>query len=302
VDQTHPIDPWQAELEDFRAAHTLQTRQIDGHAWEYFACGGGADLLLILPGGLAVADTAFRYIRRFESSYRIIAPTYPASATTMAQLVGGLTQLIGSQARVSVIGGSYSGLVAQCLVRHARARIALLELSDTGLPRPARARQFGRYQPWLRRLPTPLLRGMLRLGMALFLQPMTVNRAFWRRYFKARISSLTRAACVNHLATWRDFDLHYRFSAADLSGWPGRILLIEAEHDGLFRRPEQLALRQLYPDAQVHTFENSPHGASLARMDDYIALIAQFLSADSRVSGPSDRREHCFVEEHHESN
>jgi len=278
--QTQPIDPWQAELEDFRASHQLQTRRIDGHEWEHFACGSGAELLLVLPGGLAVADTAFRYIRRFESSYRIIAPTYPSTATTMAALVGGLSELIVGQAPVHVIGGSYSGLVAQCLVRHSPAPIARLVISDTGLPRPARARQFGRYQPWLKRLPTPLLRGMLRLGMAAFLQPMTVNRAFWRRYFKARIASLTSAACVNHLATWRDFDGRYRFAASDLRGWPGRILIIEAEHDGLFRPPEQLALRQLYPAAQVYTFEDSPHGASLARMDDYIALIAAFLSAE----------------------
>lgn len=291
-------DHWQVELAAFRAAHQLQTRHIAGHEWEYFACGAGAELLLILPGGLAVADTAFRYIRCFEASYRIIAPTYPASATTMAELVHGLAQLSVGEPQVHVIGGSYSGLVAQCLVRHVPERIGQLVLSDTGLPRPARARQFGRYLPWLSRLPEPLLRGLLRLGVAAFLQPMRENRAFWRRYFTGRIASLTRVACVNHLATWRDFDGRYRFSAADLPAWRGRMLIIEAEHDRLFQRPEQLALRQLYPQAQIYTFENSQHGASLARMDDYIALIAQFLGAASRASVDL---EHSYVEEYHAS-
>jgi hypothetical protein len=56
------------------------------------------------------------------------------------------------------------------------------------------------------------------------------------------------------------------------------MLIIEAERDGLFRRPERMALRKLYPAAQVHTFESRSHGASLAHMDDYIAVIERFLA------------------------
>ena len=307
---TRRPDTWQAELEAFQASHRLQSRRIAGHEWEYFACGGGADLLLVLPGGLAVADTAFRYIRHFEPDYRVIAPTYPATATTMAELVGGLIQIIRGQpqTQVHVVGGSYSGLVAQCLVRHAPELIDMLVLSDTGLPQPARAGRFGRYQRLVKRLPPPALRGMLRLGMAVFLKPMTVNRAFWRRYFKDRNASLTREACLSHLATWRDFDGRHHFTPADLCGWPGRMLIIEAERDGLFRRSEQLALRRLYPAALVHTFENSPHGASLTRMDDYIALIARFLSGDLAGHSPQrpgdggNRIDHSFGEERHAPN
>jgi len=43
-------------------------------------------------------------------------------------------------------------------------------------------------------------------------------------------------------------------------------------------RPEQIALRKLYPAAWVHTFEHRSHGASLAHMDDYITVIERFLA------------------------
>jgi len=89
---------------------------------------------------------------------------------------------------------------------------------------------------------------------------------------------MTRAAFVSHLAIWQDFDCSYQFTAHDLARWHGRMLIIEAERDGLFRHPERMALRKLYPAAQVHTFESRSHGASLAHMDDYITVIERFLA------------------------
>jgi hypothetical protein len=56
------------------------------------------------------------------------------------------------------------------------------------------------------------------------------------------------------------------------------MLIIEADRDGLFRRTERMAMRKLYPAAQIHTFESRSHGASLAHMDDYITAIERFLA------------------------
>jgi pimeloyl-ACP methyl ester carboxylesterase len=272
---------WQADLDYFRAAHTVQRRLIDGHSWEYMCCGGGTEALLVLPGGLAVAETAFRYIRRFEPRYRVLAPTYPETITTMAQLVGGLARLVQAEqiAQVYVIGGSYSGLVAQCLVRHAPELIARLVLSDTGVPRRGRARLYGMtYQPLLRYLPLRVVRWLFCFGVAPVLLRLPAQRSFWWRYFRQRIATMSRAAYLSHLAAWRDFDRSYQFSPQDLARWSGQILIIEAERDGLFGRSERMELRRLYANAQVYTFERSSHGASLARMDEYISVIERFLA------------------------
>jgi pimeloyl-ACP methyl ester carboxylesterase len=275
----HATD-WQADLDRFRAACATQRRVIDGHEWAYIRRGGGAEAVLILPGGLAVAETAFRYVRRLETRYRVLAPTYPETIMTMAELVAGLAKLVQAEqiSRIHVVGGSYSGLVAQCFLRHAPGCVEKLVLSDTGVPRRSRAAQLALCQPLVAHLPLPVVRGLSSCGLALFLRKLPAQRAFWRRYFRQRIATMARAAYVSHLAIWRDFDRAYRFAAHDLAGWLGRVLIIEAEHDGLFRRPEQLALRKLYPSAHVHTFERRSHGASLAHMDDYITVIERFLA------------------------
>jgi pimeloyl-ACP methyl ester carboxylesterase len=279
------IADWQAQLEQFRAAYRTQRRTIGGHDWEYIRAGAGREALLILPGGLAVAETAFRYIRRFEPRYHVLAPTYPETIATMAQLVDGLLQLLQAEqiARIHVIGGSYSGLVAQCLVRRAPQIVARLVLSDTGVPRPGRARQYAiLYQPLLTFLPLRVVRWLFCCGVAPVLLRLPAQRTFWWRYFRQRIATMSRAAYLSHLAAWQDFDRSYQFGAHDLARWQGQILIIEAERDGLFRRSERMALRRLYAGAQFHMFESSSHGASLARMDDYIGVIEQFLADTER--------------------
>jgi pimeloyl-ACP methyl ester carboxylesterase len=280
--RTRPYDAtdWQADLDRFRAGCATQRRVVDGHAWEYIQRGGGDQAVLILPGGLAVAETAFRYIQRLEPRYRVIAPTYPETIATMAQLVDGLTKLLQAEqiGRAHVVGGSYSGLVAQCFVRHSPAIVEKLVLADTGVPRRSRAYQFAVYHLLLRYLPLRALRALSCRGMVVFARKLPAQRAFWRRYFVQRIASMTRAAFVSHLAAWQDFDRSYRFTARDIAGWQGQMLIVEAERDSLFRRPERMALRKLYPAAQVHTFASRSHGASLAHMDDYIAVIERFLA------------------------
>ena len=73
----HHATDWQADLDRFRAVCPTKNRVIDGHEWAYIQRGSGAQTVLILPGGLAVAETAFRYIQCLEARYRLLAPTYP---------------------------------------------------------------------------------------------------------------------------------------------------------------------------------------------------------------------------------
>lgn len=275
------------EWRRFRAAYPSTGRRIADAPWEYIVCGRGDEALLLLPGAPGRGATSFQTILAFECDFRVIAPSYPAHLATVAQLVEGLAAILAAEGirHAHVVGGSYSGLVAQCLVRRCPDLVQTLILSNTGVPKPGRARACGALLRLLPLLPFPLVRAGLRLGARLFVGRMPAGRAFWRAHFGELIAACTREDCASRLRVWRDCDRNAAFARDDLPGWRGEVLILEAAGDAVFAAAERAALRALYPRARVHTFAGGGHAAMLARQDEEIAAIACFLRAGARPVG-----------------
>lgn len=266
-------------FQQFLANHPLSTRMIDDVGWEYIVCGQGEPLLL-LPGALATAETSFQYILAFEKSHRVIAPSYPAMITAVAPLVDGLAALLRAErcAPAHVLGGSYSGLVAQCLVRRHPAVVASLMLTNTGVPRPERARRSTLLLACLALLPEATLRSSFKRFIRAFLPESTPSQDFWRSYFVQLLDTFGRGDYFSRLKVAIDFDRYYRFTKDDLANWSQQIMLVEAEQDAIFTAKERIALRTLYPHARCHIQHASNHSASLDQADETISLMKTFLA------------------------
>jgi pimeloyl-ACP methyl ester carboxylesterase len=59
----------------------------------------------------------------------------------------------------------------------------------------------------------------------------------------------------------------------------GRTLILESDNDSIIPASERVALKALYPQAQVHTFIGAGHGASIIKREEYISVIGTFLQA-----------------------
>jgi len=59
----------------FRVDHPCKHVDIAGVSWEYISCGHGSETILMLPGGLRIAEHAYPYIQMFEDAYRVVVPT-----------------------------------------------------------------------------------------------------------------------------------------------------------------------------------------------------------------------------------
>jgi pimeloyl-ACP methyl ester carboxylesterase len=169
------------ELVSFRATHPIKQTFIHGMKWDYIISGNGSEALLILPGLLGIGEMSFQHIRAFESDYRVIAPSYPFDLTSMAQMADGIAAILDADnvGRTHVLGGSYGGMVAQCLVRRYPQRVSALVLSHTGGPRPDRAATNRRFIALLRLLPMGLLRFMLKGATRKSLQAAPEQIPFW---------------------------------------------------------------------------------------------------------------------------
>ncbi len=105
------------------------------------------------------------------------------------------------------------------------------------------------------------------------------QRAFWQRLLKEILTTqLGKADLFSVTAAIADFAAHYHFRSGDLAAWPGRIPLLESDHDKAYSPALRAETRAAYPHAAVHTFHNAGHTAMLTDMDEYIRIIRALLA------------------------
>ena len=265
------------QLEEFRRAHPPRRVDADGARWEYLTGGAGPRTLLYLPGGTGQAEASFAYLTTMETGCRVLAVTYP-QVTGMDQLLGGVLAVLEAE-RVTtahVWGTSFGGMVAQMLVRRSPERVASLILANTAVPSPARARKAARQLRLLRALPEALVRPLVRAAFVRQLGGLDAGeRSFWSAYLDETFMPDAKRATLALTTLGLEF---YRqaFTADDLAGWPGRVLILHAAGDELYREMAG-PLRQLYPSASARTFEGG-HSASVAHADEYVAAVKAFLA------------------------
>jgi pimeloyl-ACP methyl ester carboxylesterase len=262
----------------FRAENPPRTAEVAGQTWSYVSGGAGDRAILFLPGAQGVGEAAWGNIGHFAPRFRWLAPSY-APVPTMAELADGIAALLDREgiARVSVIGGSYGGFVAQIFVRRHPDRVERLILSHTGPPNPGRGQAVEKSLRWLPRLPLFLLRPQFRQVM-MGLIPKRPETALVRAHLEEIIAlHVTKPGMINVYRRVVDYDLLQRFAPGDLDGWPGRVLLLMGDNDPATPEPVRERMKALYPGAEVHLFEGTGHAAGVLKRDEYRAAMDAFL-------------------------
>ncbi len=291
VELVHESDELSKQLHAFRATHSVKRCHVDtvegtggrvGSDWEYFSSGYGNETLLLLPGVHGRGEVAFQHILRFEQGYRVISPSYPTGVATVAQLVSGLVSILRAEQvkTVYVVGGSYSGMLAQCLVRSHPELVRMLVLDHTSPPSLSQARLYKFYRIVLSLLPLSWLRRLFKFGNELGTRGITSGQDFWRGYFDDIITSMTRTDYLSRIQVCIDFYQNYKFAPDDLRSWRGKILIIESDDDAYVSARQRASLRALYPRARVYTFHHTGHAAWANEFATFFSVIAQFLQEE----------------------
>ena len=277
-----------ARLREFRLTHPYQQLTVGGIEWKYISSGKGDETLLLLPGALSTGESTFPLITAFENDYRIIAPSY-ALSQTMRGLCEGIAHILESENLESahVLGGSYGGLVAQHFVRQHPAKTLSLVLSHTFVLTRKYVKPLwlaGKLVPLIpQSLFVPILK--LRLHKMLLSTLQAANHPeveFWRAYLNEAIASnLLKEVFVHQNQCLLDLAHQPQFTANDLNGWEGKILVIESEDDPAIPARERLRLKNIYPMAQVHTFRDAGHASSILKREELVSIIRSFLLNNS---------------------
>lgn len=267
-------------LRSFREEHPTKHVTIFGTEWTYYTMGQGEQVILWLVGGLRMADAAHSYIPLMQDHYRIIVPDYPV-LDTMDELANGLAGLLDAEGvdRACVLSGSFGGMLAQVFVRLFPARVSKLVLSSTTAPDRKQAEAQNAPIKLLGWLPGILTRIMAKQQLYNIIDPPLHEATFYKAYLNELFSiRLDKSAIISTLRCLRAY--HYlHFSPGDLVGWDGDILIIDSADDATFSEQGQQAMRQLYPHAEVYTFQDAGHSPASTQQGAFFSKVREFFES-----------------------
>jgi pimeloyl-ACP methyl ester carboxylesterase len=180
---------------------------------------------------------------------------------------------------VHIHGHSLGGAVAQAYVRAHPDQVRTVALANIGVPSAQRMRLARLLMLLLTLIPGRAARSLFEARIRRNLASLPEEERIFYTHYLAELSSkyLTKGYLLNQLRCMQDFVDRYHLAPQDLLGWPGRILILESQDDTGFTVAERRALRELYPQAQVHTFAAAGHFAGAVRREEYDDVLARFL-------------------------
>jgi pimeloyl-ACP methyl ester carboxylesterase len=271
-------------LLQFRSDHPYKHINVAGEKWDYISCGNGTESLLLLPGGLRVAEAAFSLIQMFEDSYRVITPTYPPLGT-MDEIVDGIIAILDAETapEAFILGQSYGGAVAQVLIQRYPTRVKKLILSGTA---PLIVVGWKRVLTDLLLvlallLPEGVVMDIFGQALSRVVSGQESERAFWEAYLKELFTQrLTKADVLSHFRTTRDAQRNFVYEHGRESSWSGEVLVIWGEGDHLRTERGRRGMLDIYPQAQIHVIPGGGHTVALSEPEKYAATVEGFLGVD----------------------
>jgi pimeloyl-ACP methyl ester carboxylesterase len=274
-------------LRAFRTSYPNKSLTVAGTAWKYRICGAGERALLMLPGGELVNDMGFDLVAALAPRFRIVYPAYPR-VESLDDLADGIAAILDAEniARTTVLGASFGGAVAQCLVRRHPQKIERLILSNTGVPMAHLSRGRKIANALLSSIPWPVLRGLLAKSIIKLLGAPAEELPFWRDYTQDLFAAqLTKADVMANLRVQLDYHRLYSFRPTDLASWPGKIFVIKSDND-IFNAERRKALRDTYPQAPVYTFHGAGHAPAFSRAAEYLKVLNSDLEGGQSCPQP----------------
>jgi pimeloyl-ACP methyl ester carboxylesterase len=275
------------EIRKFRTfcdAYPYRRISHAGIEWPYLASSGAGTPLLILSGALTHPDVSWQSLSHFGEKSRLVVPAYPA-VRTMDELCDGIAAILRHEGieGAHVMGGSYGGFVGQVFVRRFPALTRSLILSHTVAPDSTGLEQIRRMWKGLTLLPTRALRWLLGRSLGKLMPTDASSPAVLLLLAMFHEVMNHHLAKADFLAIMdRTLDFYGRaFTAQDLAGWPGKILLVLAEDDPASPEKVRTALQSLYPRAELRLFHGTGHTTAVTNQAEYQAVMDEFLQAQA---------------------
>jgi pimeloyl-ACP methyl ester carboxylesterase len=282
------------QFQRFRQEHPLEHIQIHGLSWEYILTGDPSGKpLLLLPGGLGTAESAWRQINLLDpQKYYLLCPGYPAQISSMTSLADEIAEILKHLGihTTYVVGGAYGSMLAQVFIHRHPEMVTRLVLTHAYPPVPSRVKSVDPTLRLLSLVPMFMVRNMLRLQMTgrLPVDPSPELLLIAAQIHETLDTRLTRQAALNTYLRMVDFDRH-NFTFTDLDAWQGNTLIILAEDDPTTTDELRNELLALYPGASLHMLKGSIQTTALLETGEYIQVMQDFFEGRTNITTQSSK-------------
>jgi len=264
-----------ASLRSFRQQHPLQSITVAGVLWKYIMVGEGSQTILFLHGLTGAYDLWWQQIEALKETYRTVSVTYPG-VNSLDKLAQGLLAILQEEdlKRVTVVGSSLGGYLAQYLVARHPEVVARAVLANTFPPNDLIARQYRLAGAALPYAPEWLVMAVLRYSFKSMIYPAAGEDELVLAYLreitygvvsKAQIAG--RYRCAIELS-----------DPPDISALGVPVLVLEASNDPLINKVLREKMRITYPSAQVINMGEVGHFAYLNQPRAYTTWLQDFFS------------------------
>lgn len=278
------VSPQQVEeLAQFRAAHPLQSRRVDGVTWDFIRAGEGPAAVLVLGGAMSTAESSRNIVAALEGDYRVLSPSYPVYRR-MSAFLDGLVKLLEEEGltRVHVFGHSLGAGIGHALVRRHPERVDKLALSSFGLYNEQNLRQSKRAVRLFGIMPYSFVTGYYKRRMDALLSGADPDeKRFYLAYMNDVLDrQLNKKTLMGQFRLLADLFEHPEIYNLNKPVRDHDVLILQAKDDTGFDPDEQAALRWAYPEAQVHLFEEGGHLARTTRRAEFDGVLRRFFAGE----------------------
>ena len=260
-------------LSDFRKTPT-QSLDYEGNSWKYLVTGKGKESILFLHGMAGNYDFWWQQISALKDDYRIVSVTYPP-VSNLAEMCKAIIAILDKNniKEINVVGSSLGGYFAQYLLATYPNRVKKAVFGNTFPPNDLLEKQNSKLVVVAKVVPEWLMMYFLRQGLYKNVIPAAQNdplaKAVLVENTYGRMSKTQFVARYNCVID--------KFQPNNDPQKQKNIMIFEADNDPLVPIELRTKLKQLYPQAQVHTFHGKGHFPYLNATFEYNAALKQFL-------------------------
>ena len=260
-------------LSDFRKTPT-QSLDYEGNSWKYLVTGKGKESILFLHGMAGNYDFWWQQISALKDDYRIVSVTYPP-VSNLAEMGKAIIAILDKNniKEINVVGSSLGGYFAQYLLATYPNRVKKAVFGNTFPPNDLLEKQNSKLVVVAKVVPEWLMMYFLRQGLYKNVIPAAQNdplaKAVLVENTYGRMSKAQFVARYNCVID--------KFQPNNDLSKQKNIMIFEADNDPLVPVALRTKLKQLYPQAQVHTFHGKGHFPYLNATLEYNAALKQFL-------------------------